>query len=129
MICAISPTNYRLTKQQTAEIINTMNKARREKSRPIGMPQSKIKRAKKAKVLEQESILTCICLAPDLIEIILGRFLWAGLHCTVLFLLLATDSPLSLDKLEKDPRQTILSYLPESGKSSCKNAPLSFSKF
>ncbi|MEQ2173111.1 hypothetical protein GOODEAATRI_028473, partial [Goodea atripinnis] len=63
------PQQCRLTQEQMKEILLYLEKARR----PIMAHQSRVKRAKMARIPESASILKCLQLAPERVEKLLGR--------------------------------------------------------
>ncbi|MEQ2186865.1 hypothetical protein GOODEAATRI_033223 [Goodea atripinnis] len=67
------PHQCRLTRQQTKEILLYLEKARKDTGRPIMVHQSRVKRAKMARIPQSASILKCLQLAPERVEKLLDE--------------------------------------------------------
>ncbi|MEQ2264148.1 hypothetical protein XENORESO_020525, partial [Xenotaenia resolanae] len=67
------PHQCRLTQEQMKEILLYLEKARKDTSRPIMVHQSRVKRAKMARIPESASILKCLQLAPERVEKLLDE--------------------------------------------------------
>ncbi|KAM4554412.1 uncharacterized protein V3H82_018630 [Fundulus diaphanus] len=79
------PDSSRLTNKQILQILDLLEKARRDLKRAIFLHQNRVKRAKMNQVPQRDSILRCIQLAPGFIEE-------------------------SLEKLEKEPKNSSIRY-------------------